>query len=74
MRVLVVDDDPQTLRFVRGALTEAGYAPLVRGDHAELSRIIRTEKPGLVLLDLVLPGADGLELMEERPRTRRFAG
>ena len=62
-RVLVVDDDPQTLRYVRDTLTAAGYAAVVTGDHAHLSRTIRTERPHLVLLDLVLPGADGIALM-----------
>ena len=66
-RVLVVDDDPQTLRFVRDALTRAGYTALVTGEHAELSDIIRTEKPHLVLLDLILPGTDGIELMRNVP-------
>ena len=66
-RVLVVDDDPQTLRYVRDALTEAGYAALVTGDPAELSRIIRSEKPDLVLLDLVLPGTNGIALMSNVP-------
>ena len=66
-RVLVVDDDPQTLRYVREALTAAGYAALVTGDPAELSRIIRSEKPDLVLLDLVLPGTDGIALMGSVP-------
>ena len=65
--ILVVDDDPQTLRFVREALAKAGYSPIVTGDHRELSQIIRTEKPHLILLDLVLPGADGLELLESVP-------
>ena len=63
-RVLVVDDDPQTLRFVRDALTKAGYAALVTGKHEDLARIIRTEKPSLVLLDVLLPGTDGIALME----------
>ena len=63
-RVLVVDDDPQTLRFVRDALTKAGYAALVTGEHEDLARIIRTEKPSLVLLDVLLPGTDGIALME----------
>ena len=66
-RILVVDDDPQTLRFVRDALTGAGYTPLVTGDHAKLSHIIRTEKPRLVLLDLMLPGTDGIALMASVP-------
>ena len=66
-RILVVDDDPQMLRFVRGALSSAGYAPLVTGAPEEIQRIIRTEKPQLVLLDLLLPGSDGIELMEQIP-------
>ena len=65
--VLVVDDDPQTLRFVRDALSRAGYSPIVTGDYRELSRIIREEKPHLILLDLLLPGTDGIELMENVP-------
>ena len=66
-RILVVDDDPRALRFVRDALSEAGYAPLVTGAPQELPRIIRTERPRLVLLDLMLPDADGIELMGQVP-------
>ena len=66
-RILVVDDDPQMLRFVRAALSAAGYAPLVTGAPDDLGRIIQTEKPHLVLLDLVLPGIDGIELMRQVP-------
>ena len=67
IRILTVDDDPQTLRFVRDALSAAGYVPLVTGEPRELASIIRTEKPGLVLLDLILPGPDGVELMQRIP-------
>ena len=66
-RILVVDDDPQTLRFVRDALAAAGYAPLVTGEPKELAHMVRTEKPRLVLLDLILPGVDGIALMESMP-------
>ena len=66
-RILVVDDDPRTLRAVRDTLSAAGYAPLVTGQPGELAHIIRNEKPRLVLLDLVLPGQDGVELMEQFP-------
>ncbi len=66
-RILVVDDDPETLRFVRDALGEAGYAPLVVGDHEDLVHVLEKEKPALVLLDLMLPGTDGIELMEQVP-------
>ena len=63
----MVDDDPRMLRSVRDALDAAGYAPLVTGEPGELARIIRSEKPRLVLLDLLLPGKDGIELMQEVP-------
>ena len=66
-RILVVDDDPRALRFVRGALSEAGYAPPVTGAAHDVLRIIRTERPRLVLLDLMLPDADGIELMGQVP-------
>ena len=63
-RILVVDDDPQTLRYVRDALNEAGYAPVVTGEPGQIPALVRTERPALVLLDLMLPGADGIELMK----------
>ena len=64
-RILVVDDDPHTLRFVRDTLGEAGYAPLVTGVPDDLAGLIRAEQPELVLLDLLLPGRDGIELLQE---------
>ena len=66
-RILVVDHDPHTLRFVRDALVPAGHTVLVTGDPAEIANIIRAENPHLVLLDLMLPGADGIELMRSVP-------
>ena len=63
----MVDDDPRTLPFVRDALAQAGYAPLVTGDPREIPEIVRTERPCLVLLDLMLPGTDGIELVETVP-------
>ena len=64
-RILVVDDDPHTLRFVRDALNRAGYAVRVTAEPGEIAGLIRAERPKLVLLDLMLPGADGIELMAE---------
>ena len=62
-RVLCVDDDPQTLRYVRDALTNAGYAPTVTGDPEEALSLVKANDPYLVLLDLMLPETDGIELM-----------
>ncbi len=65
LRVLAVDDDPQALKYVRDALATAGYAPIVTGDPEDVPSLMQEERPHLVLLDLMLPGTDGLELMRD---------
>ena len=65
MRVLVVDDEPQALRYVRDALAQSGYVPLVTGDPDEAIPLLKEERPDLVLLDLMLPGSNGFELMSK---------
>ena len=65
VRILAVDDDPQALRYVRDALLKSGYTPVVTGDPEEALRLVAEEKPDLVLLDLMLPGTDGIELMKD---------
>ena len=67
-RILAVDDDPQALRAVRDALTDAGYTAVVTGDLDQVGRLVDEEAPQLVLLDLVLPGVDGIELMRTVPQ------
>ena len=65
--VLVVDDDPQVLGYIRGIIEDAGFSPLVTGDPKEVTDLIETRQPDLVLLDLLLPGTDGIELMQDVP-------
>ena len=65
--ILVVDDDSSMQRYVRDALKMDGFRPIVAGDHRELGNLVRTESPRMVLLDLVLPGSDGLDLMRRIP-------
>ena len=70
-QILVVDDDPQTLRYVRDSLVTAGYHLLMTGDPEEVPHLVTTEQPRLVLMDLILPGTDGFELMERIPEMAR---
>ena len=65
VRILAMDDDPQALRYVRDALVKSGYAAIATGDPNDVPRLMEKEKPHLVLLDLMLPGADGIELMQD---------
>ena len=64
-RILVVDDDPQALRYIRDALSEAGFTPIVTPDYKEALLLTKEQKPHLVLLDLVLLDADGINLMKD---------
>ena len=64
-RILAVDDDPRTLRYIRDVLSKAGYAPIVTGDPHEVFSLMEASDPQLVLLDLMLPGIDGIKLMQE---------
>ena len=62
--ILAIDDDPQLLRYVRNTLTEAGYTCMGTGNPDELAHFLEIEQPDLVLLDLILPGVSGFDLMK----------
>jgi len=62
MNVLIVEDDESVSRFIRQALTEAGYAAHSVADGADALNEIRTRSFDLILLDLMIPGVDGLEV------------
>ncbi len=63
-RILAVDADPQTLRYVRDSLDRAGYVPIITDDPEEVYRLVKANRPDLVLLDLMLPETDGIALMK----------
>ena len=63
--ILVVDDDPQILMYIRSALSESGYAPIVTASAEEALNLLVESRPHLVLLDLMLPESDGIELMRD---------
>ena len=65
--ILVVDDDPRALRFIRNSLVSSGYKAVVTGNYLDLPELIEKHSPQLILLDLVLPGIDGIELMKRMP-------
>ena len=61
-RVLVVDDDAKTVELVRLYLNRDGYRVLTAYDGIEALRLARERHPDLIVLDLMLPGMDGLEV------------
>jgi two-component system alkaline phosphatase synthesis response regulator PhoP len=61
-RILVVDDDPQIVRLVRSYLEQEGFSVLTAGDGDAALHLLRAERPDLMVLDLMLPKRDGLEV------------
>jgi DNA-binding response OmpR family regulator len=63
--VLVVDDDPKIVALVRAYLISGGFDVVTAADGAEALRLVRERKPRLVVLDLMLPEMDGIEVTRE---------
>ena len=61
-KILVVDDEPDALEILGFKLKEAGYAPIFAKDGARAISMARDERPALIVLDLMLPEVDGLEV------------
>ncbi len=66
--MLVVDDEPQIVGIVRDYLEHAGFGVLTAADGPEALRSARTGSPDLVVLDLGLPGLDGLDVLRSLRR------
>ena len=63
-RILVVDNEPHILLHLRNTLRDTGYTPTVTSNPKEMERLIETENPHLILLDLAPSGVGGIEMME----------
>ena len=63
-RILAVGSDPQTLMHVGDALSKAGYLPILTDIPEGSSRLVEEKRPQAVLLDMLMPGSEGLRLME----------
>jgi DNA-binding response OmpR family regulator len=65
VRILVVDDEPPMVELVRGYLVREGWAVLTAGDGHQALEVARSEHPDVVILDLMLPGLDGVEVCRQ---------
>jgi two-component system phosphate regulon response regulator PhoB len=61
-KILVVDDEPEAVELLQFNITQAGYEVLVAADGAEALKKAHSALPSLILLDLMLPEVDGLEV------------
>ncbi len=63
-KILVVDDEIKIVQLLRAYLERAGYQVVVAGDGSSAVAVFRREHPNLVVLDLMLPGLDGLDVAQ----------
>lgn len=63
--VLVVEDEPNIAEAIRFILTRAGWRVSLHGDGADALALIRGTVPDVLILDLMLPGRSGLEILSE---------
>jgi two-component system, cell cycle response regulator len=73
LNILVIDDNPSHLKLAHLVLSAAGYAVNDAGAAEQAGAAIHSDKPDLILLDLELPGMDGLALVQKLkadPETR----
>jgi twitching motility two-component system response regulator PilH len=69
-KVLVVDDDPDVRLFSVTVLEENGYTPLEAEDGESGLKLIKAEKPDLVILDVLMPRQSGVRLYRELKTTK----
>lgn len=71
--ILIVEDNPASLKLIRVLLAAKGYEVRTATDAEEALEVLKTFRPRLVLMDIQLPGMDGLELtqrLKTDPATR----
>ena len=67
-RILIVDDDADIVRIVSAMLAGHGWRVLTAGSGEEALRAVREEHPDLVLLDIMMPRMNGIEVLREARR------
>ncbi|WP_435105363.1 response regulator [Arhodomonas sp. AD133] len=61
-RILIVEDEPQLANLLADYLTNAGYEPHILADGREVVPWVKAQSPALIVLDLMLPGEDGMSV------------
>ena len=72
--ILIVDDNEANLKLIRGLLAGVGYEVRAALDAEEALAVLRTFRPRLILMDVQLPGMDGLELTRRLKADRATNG
>ena len=72
IQILVVDDNPTNLKLAADVLEMAGYSTIKAADAEEAQKILQQTTPDLILMDIALPGMDGLTLTRKLKADKRL--
>jgi CheY-like chemotaxis protein len=64
-KILIVDDEPEQIEFASTLLEENGYIPISATNGAEGMKMVKTEKPDLILLDILMPEKSGIGMYHD---------
>jgi DNA-binding response OmpR family regulator len=64
-KILIVDDSQAESQLMRAVLEDAGYWPIAVNDPTQIEQVIDRERPGLILLDVVMPQRNGFQACRE---------
>ncbi len=72
-KVLIVDDSPAQVRLIQGLLEPEGYWPVGLNDPKRVEEMIASERPSLILLDVVMPERNGFQVCRELKGSNEFS-
>ena len=73
-KILIVDDSPSQVRLMQDLLVHEGYRPVGLSDPHKVEETITSERPSVILLDVVMPDRNGFQLCRELKNNAQFSG
>ncbi len=73
-KVLIVDDSPAQVKLMQGFLEHEGYQPVGLNDPRRVEETISSERPSVILLDVVMPERNGFQVCRELKGSSEFQG
>ena len=71
-KVLIVDDSPAEVKLMQGLLEKEGYWPIALHDPKRVEETIISERPSVILLDIVMPGRNGFQVCRDLKGSAEF--
>ncbi len=72
-KILIVDDSVAETRMIQSVLQAAGYMPVALSDPTRVEQVVEFERPGLILLDVVMPQRNGFQVCRDLKASVQFS-